>query len=137
MNPDAFDVGQFVKLRTVLMSPASHHFAPSPDGAYVATTFQSHLLLRSTSSGQVSQTFSLPRNDSDSYRHLKGYSHVNRLEVDGPLRVLVSNKNPIHVFKVYNAQWKAVINGVAGNTGNIARVSFGFNEDNVVVFSDS
>ena len=116
--------------------PASSHFHPSSDGTYIATILQSQLLIRSASSGQVIQTYPLPRNDGDLYRHLKWSGHRDTSNTGEKLRILVADNDTIRVFEVGNAQWKAVINGAAGNTGGIAQVSFGANENEVLVFSD-
>ena len=118
------------------MVSASQQAVPSPDGSLVAAVLQSQLLLRSTINDQVILSYSLPRINSNQYRHLKLSGRLALAAVDNPLRILVANDDTIHVFEVKNPQWKAVINGAAGNMGKIAHVDFGANEDEVVVFSE-
>lgn len=123
-------------MQSVLIASASQQAVPSPDGSLVAAVLQSQLVLRSTIDDQIILSCSLPRVNSNQYRHLRLSGHPALAAVDSPLRILVANDDTIHVFEVESPQWKAVINGAAGNVGKIAHVDFGANEDEVVVFSE-
>lgn len=117
-------------------SAASQPAVPSPDGTLIATIFQSNLVLRSSSDGQSIRSYSLLPTNSGSSRKVKwSYRWRDRGSTD-PLRILVANDDTIQAFEKDNAHWKAIINGPTGNTGGIAGVGFGVNEDEILVFSD-
>ena len=118
------------------MFSVSQPAVPSPDGALIAAVDQSHLVLRTSSDGQIVETFSLPRNDGGLYPHIK-WSHSQKSPAtDKPLRILLANDVTIRVFDVKSTLWSAVVNGPAGNVGKIAHTDFGVDEAEVVVFSD-
>ena len=50
-------------------------------------------------------------------------------------RLLIADENTVRVFDAQDPQWKAVIKGAAGSSAHIANVTFGRDEDEVVVFS--
>ena len=120
----------------MLITSASQQAVPSPDGSLVAAVLQSQLVLRSAIDGQTTLTHSLPRINSNAYRHLALSRRPALASVDSSLRILIANDDTIHVFDVKTPQWKAVINGAASNMGKIAHVDFGANEEEIVVFSD-
>ena len=50
--------------------------------------------------------------------------------------MLVASDTTIYAFQTNDCGWRAVINSAAGNTGSIADVDFGVDEDEIIVFSD-
>ena len=119
-----------------LTVPGSQPPIPSPDGTVIATIFQSKLVLRSSFDGRILQSFALSPTNSASHRKVRWSDQWRDRGPTIPLRILVANDDTIQAFEEGSANWKAVINGPAGNAGSIADVCFGANENEVVVFTD-
>ena len=109
---------------------------PSPNGTIVAYVHQSSLVLRSSCDGRTVQSFSLPPNSNVRARRLRWSDPRRQYGINESPRLLVANDNSVHVFASDDANCKAVINTSASTTGGIANVTFGANEDEVVLFSD-
>lgn len=114
----------------------SNPAVPSPDGSLIAAVDQSQLVLRTSSDGQIVETFPLPRNDGGLYHHIKWSNPQEPPATDKPRRILLASDVTIRVFDVKSTSWSAVVNGPAGNVGKIAHTDFGVHEAEVVVFSD-
>lgn len=129
---------------------ASQHSVPSPDGRFVATVFESRLLIRSSTQSAILQSFPLPRDTASTWRFLQwsGQSgaktdisdQTQRDSRDGSSpsissRILLANGDTVLIWEVGDSQWSAVIDGATSNLGEVARVLFGFTANEILVFS--
>ena len=123
---------------------ASRVSVASPGGEFIATTHQSHLILRSSLSGDIVQDFQLPEEFAAKCRFVRWYKKykirgqlpANLQHADKPERVLLANNDTVLIYDANDAQWKAEISGAASDFDCIANVDFGRTPDEVLVFSD-
>ncbi|KAL6720559.1 hypothetical protein ACLMJK_002483 [Lecanora helva] len=121
----------------------------SPDGALVATLQQSTLKITSLQ-GTIIRSIPLSTpNSSDCQQirwapvHNDSLSQAQTVSKhDGNessqrySRVLLASGDFVHVYDVRDIKWSAVIEKASCNLGRIANVSFGFTENEILVFSD-
>lgn len=104
----------------------------------IASIFRSELILRSSSDGQVHQSFRLTQEGGGQYHFLlwsrDGY--FKETEAKKPLRILLASERTVQIFAADDSSWRATINDAASGLGRITKVDFGENEDEVLVFSD-
>lgn len=114
----------------------------------VATVTGSCLLIRSCANNAVIQIFESELKSTSQWRFVKWYTQgknnigkvrdarVNNKQ-GGPIwRLLLADDDFVHLYDASGAQSRVKIGNLAGNTGKIADVQFGFTEDQVLVFSD-
>ena len=108
------------------------------DGSLIATLQRVRLLIRSATSNDVIQSWPLPQDFVAKCTTIKWYT--KRSAEDGnqatPKRVLLADGHSVKVFDVEDHSWKASIDGVASNLGQISDVSFGNNPDEILVSSE-
>ena len=123
---------------------ASRFAVPSPDGTLVATVHQCRLIIRSSITGDICQKFQLTQDFSAQCRYVRWF--IGRSPATGgpqnqqcrekAQRVLLANNDTVLIYDANDAQWKAEITGASSNLDNIANVDFGYNPNEVLVFSD-
>lgn len=111
------------------MHVGSQPAVPSLDGVVIAVIDRSQLLVRSSASGHVQQTYDLPPGFATSCRFIKWY---RQLEVQ---RLLLADDARILVYDISKPQVYAEITGATGLT-KLANIDFGRTPDEVMVFSD-
>ena len=121
-----------------------HYARASPDGRYVASVTGSQLTIRGLDSGLL-HAHALPAN----YRNKWIFWHTSRQRLNRSQdqldtttttpscsgRLLIADEDNVRVFDTQDSQWKAVIKGAAGPSAQIHNVTFGHDEDQIVVFS--
>ena len=124
---------------------------PSLDGRLIATVYESRLIIRSSRKSIIVQNFALPQDipTISSWPFLK-WSRREHLtgakpgEVQtnsqppgpGASRILLANDMTVLVWDTDDSQWPFVVNGGCGNL-KIAHVCFGYNVDEIMLFSVS
>jgi WD repeat-containing protein WRAP73 len=107
---------------------ASSQSLPSPDGAYIATVLPSKLSIRTTRSLEITRVISLPAELAASISWFLWSESSNR--------ILVGSSDNIRVYSIANPNFSANITSPTSGTTRVTYVSFGANDDEILVFSD-
>ncbi|KAL8735492.1 MAG: hypothetical protein Q9181_002782 [Wetmoreana brouardii] len=121
---------------------------PSFDGGHIAVIAGSHLLIRSSSNGDILQTYELAPGFAHSCRFIRWYRRMKANagrslgngsdtgnDEDGRQRLLLADDARIIVYDVFKSQMYGEIRG-ATNLTKLASVDFGRTPDEIMVFSD-
>ncbi|KAL8696757.1 MAG: hypothetical protein Q9201_007491 [Fulgogasparrea decipioides] len=121
---------------------------PSFDGGHIAVIAGSHLLIRSSSNGNILQTYELPLGFAHSCRFIRWYRRTSidggtslgdgsdiGHDEDGPQWLLLADDARIMVYDVSKPQLYGEIRG-ATNLTKLAGVDFGRTPEEIMVFSD-
>ena len=135
----------FARLR-LLMDSTAQHSLPSPDGALIATLQQSSLAI-SLYTGEHLRTIPLPPEFIARCRFIRwsrwGGKPKEAIQQQGDdekqsqwNRILLADDDTVRLYDVNDPIWSALIERAASNLGRIADVSFGYNPNEFLVFSD-
>ena len=132
-------------LRLLIDLPAQHSL-PSPDGALIATLQQSSLAI-SLYTGENIRTIPLPPEFISRCRFIR-WSRWDNIPGEAVQqrgdderqrrcnRILLADDDTVRFHDVNDPTWSALIERAASSLGRIADVAFGYNPNEVLVFSD-
>ncbi|PMD37046.1 hypothetical protein L207DRAFT_586723 [Hyaloscypha variabilis F] len=101
---------------------------PSPDGAYIATILPSKLSIRATRSLEITRVISLPPELASSISWFLWSESSNR--------ILLGSSQEIRIVTTTNPNFAANILHPTSGTTKVTFVSFGANDDEILLFSD-
>ncbi|KAN0115491.1 hypothetical protein V8E51_005035 [Hyaloscypha variabilis] len=101
---------------------------PSPDGAYIATILLSKLSIRATRSLEITRVISLPPELASSISWFLWSESSNR--------ILLGSSQEIRIVSTTNPNFAANILHPTSGTTKVTFVSFGANDDEILLFSD-
>ncbi len=107
---------------------ASTQSLPSPDGAFIATILPSKLSIKETRSLEIIRVISLPSELAASISWF--------LWSTSSQRILVGSADNLRVYSTTNAQYSATISNPSSGTTKVTYISFGADDDEVVIFLD-
>lgn len=119
---------------------ASWYSKPSSDGKLIASVYKHDLIIRSASKSNILHRFPLPSNNVSQWRFFQWF-HAEDVTPDHKgvsrksNRVLLADNDIVLFWDLEDPQWRAEINGAASNLGSFSHVQFGYNADEILIFS--
>lgn len=127
---------------------AFKHSTPSPDGQLIATVHKSCVLIRSCVDNEVVQSFESDKCLTGVWQFARWYgqerknpyqsreSQVNDQWNGMVWRFLLADEDFVHVYDANGTQQHLRISNLAGHSGSISDVQFGWTEDQILILSD-
>ena len=118
---------------------------PSPDGQLIANVDKSGVLIRSCVDNGIVQSFETDKHFTGTWRFARWFIQEKRGasnsrtsdKGDGiAWRFLLADDDYLHVYDADDAQHHIGISNLAGNSGRVADIQFGFTMDLLLIFSD-